>query len=571
MLATIGLAVLPILLVFIQPDIGSALVYVAALGAVLFVAGTRWSHLVVIWTVVAVSVTSVLWLLPAAGVNVLKPYQQKRITGFLHPGQDPQGSTYNQTQSITAVGSGGTNGRGVKGATQTNLNYLPEHATDFAFASLAEQQGFLGAGFLLMLYLLVVWRGLKVVTVARDAFSAIAAAGIVFAFLFQVFVNVGMTIGIAPVTGIPCRWSASAARRWSPTCSRSACSRRSTRAAAAAAGWGAGSAEDFALPVKPGAVLGILKELRASAKRDEPLVVSGANELAGVLRRELARGGVGTAVREQGPLEGAAALVHVLAGPVDADDEQMLKEAARARIPIVAVVTGPAEPAHVPYVLDENVVRVGSGTGFPVEEIGSAAGRGLGEAGNAAGRQATGAATRGLRGADPQVLAAERDRRRGRLRPRRRPARADAEPGAARAPHRRRLRLRDRQGAPARGARRGRLRAGLPGGRPAGDRRSAGRRLGDQGRGRLRRNARAGRGGDALLRAPCTRDAGRRRPHAVPALTGSVRVPGPSIAAVRRTGRCPMVTNKHEAEELLMIEEADAWFEYLEATRTITG
>jgi rod shape determining protein RodA len=202
-LATIGLAIPPVVLVFIQPDIGSALVYIAALAAVLFVAGTRWPHLVVIWAVVALVLTSVFWLLPAAGVNVLKPYQQKRITSFLHPGQDPQGSTYNQTQSITAVGSGGTNGRGVKGATQTNLNYLPEHATDFAFASLAEQQGFLGAGFLLMLYLLVVWRGLKVVTVARDAFSAIAAAGIVFALLFQIFVNVGMTIGIAPVTGIP--------------------------------------------------------------------------------------------------------------------------------------------------------------------------------------------------------------------------------------------------------------------------------------------------------------------------------------------------------------------------------
>ena len=143
------------------------------------------------------------WLLPASGVNVLKPYQQKRITGFLHPGTDPRGSTYNQTQSVTAVGSGGTSGRGVSGATQTSLNYLPEHATDFAFASLAEQRGFLGAGFLLMLYLLVVWRGLKAVAVARDAFSAIAAAGIVFALLFQIFVNVGMTIGIAPVTGIP--------------------------------------------------------------------------------------------------------------------------------------------------------------------------------------------------------------------------------------------------------------------------------------------------------------------------------------------------------------------------------
>ena len=134
------------------------------------------------------------------------------------------------------------------------------------------------------------------------------------------------------------------------------------------------------LPIKPGAVLGVLRELRASAKRDEPLVVSGANELVRVLARELARGGVATAVREQGPIEGAAALVHVLAGTVDADDEKTLKEAARAQIPIVAVMTGPAEPAHVPYVLDENVVRVGSGTGFPVEEIARRLARTLGEA-----------------------------------------------------------------------------------------------------------------------------------------------------------------------------------------------
>jgi rod shape determining protein RodA len=202
-LATIGLAVVPMVLVFVQPDIGSALVYVAALGAALFVAGTRWPHLVVLWAATALAVVSVLWLLPAAGMPVLKSYQSTRLTSFLHPSRDVSGSGYNVTQSITAVGSGGTSGRGVSGATQTNLDYLPEHATDFAFASLAEQRGFLGAGFLLMLYLLVVWRGLKVITVARDAFSAIAAGGIVFAFLFQVFVNVGMTIGIAPVTGIP--------------------------------------------------------------------------------------------------------------------------------------------------------------------------------------------------------------------------------------------------------------------------------------------------------------------------------------------------------------------------------
>jgi rod shape determining protein RodA len=200
---TIAFAVPPIVLVFVQPDIGSALVYVAALGAVLFVAGTRWPHLVAIGAVAALVAVSVLWLLPAAGVDALKPYQKNRLTGFFHPDQDPRGATYNINQSIIAVGSGGTTGPGALGPTQTDQKFLPEHATDFAFASLAERHGFVGASFLLLLYLLVVWRGLKVVTTARDAFAAIAASGIVFALLFQVFVNVGMTIGVAPVTGIP--------------------------------------------------------------------------------------------------------------------------------------------------------------------------------------------------------------------------------------------------------------------------------------------------------------------------------------------------------------------------------
>jgi rod shape determining protein RodA len=202
-LTAIALALPPMLLVFIQPDIGSALVYAAALVGVLLIAGVRWLHLAILGVVAVVLALSVLWWLPAMGAPVLKDYQTSRLTGFFHPDQDPRGSTYNIRQSITAVGSGGASGRGVAGATQTSLDFLPEHATDFVFASFAEQRGFVGAGFLLMLYLLVVWRGLKVVASARDPFSAIAAGGIVFALLFQVFVNVGMTIGIAPVTGIP--------------------------------------------------------------------------------------------------------------------------------------------------------------------------------------------------------------------------------------------------------------------------------------------------------------------------------------------------------------------------------
>jgi uncharacterized protein (DUF697 family) len=135
------------------------------------------------------------------------------------------------------------------------------------------------------------------------------------------------------------------------------------------------------LPVKPAAVLGVLKELRAGAQREQPLVVSGARELAGVLRRELVRGGVASSVVDQGPLEGAAALVHVLAAPTTKEDEKLLREGARKRLPIVAVVTGPEPGGHVPYVLDRNVVRVGTGAGFPIDEIARRLAATLGESG----------------------------------------------------------------------------------------------------------------------------------------------------------------------------------------------
>jgi rod shape determining protein RodA len=202
-LETIGLALVPILLVFLQPDFGTALVYAAALVAVLVVAGTRWTQLAVLGAVAVLGALSILWLLPAAGVHPLKPYQQERLTGWTNPKSDPSNATYNVNQSIIAVGAGQVGGRGSKAATQTTAGYLPEHATDFVFASFAEQRGFVGAAILLLLYLLVVWRGLRIVAVAEDSFSAILAGGIVVALLFQIFVNVGMTMGIAPITGIP--------------------------------------------------------------------------------------------------------------------------------------------------------------------------------------------------------------------------------------------------------------------------------------------------------------------------------------------------------------------------------
>ncbi len=202
-MTAIGLGSAPILLVFLQPDLGTALVYTAALFALLFFAGVRWRHLLALLAVGILILLSVLWLLPSAGVEVLKPYQTDRLTGLLNRDRDPSGLTWNVNQSITAVGAGGLTGRGVVDASQTRLDYLPEHATDFAFASLTEQRGFVGSAILLLLYLLVVWRGLRVITVAGDLYGAMVAGGLVFALVFQIFVNVGMTMGVAPVTGIP--------------------------------------------------------------------------------------------------------------------------------------------------------------------------------------------------------------------------------------------------------------------------------------------------------------------------------------------------------------------------------
>jgi rod shape determining protein RodA len=203
MLRAVALGLIPIALVFLQPDIGTALVYTAALAAILFTSGIRWLHLAVLGTVALVAVLGVLWFLPAAGFHILKPYQQSRLTCFTTPSKCEEADGYNLDQSIVAVASGQVRGRGIQGATQTRLAFLPEHRTDFVFASYSEQRGFVGAILLLGLYLLVVWRGLRTITVARDLYSAIVAGGIAFALLFQIFVNVGMTMGIAPITGIP--------------------------------------------------------------------------------------------------------------------------------------------------------------------------------------------------------------------------------------------------------------------------------------------------------------------------------------------------------------------------------
>ncbi|MGH3038708.1 MAG: rod shape-determining protein RodA [Gaiellaceae bacterium] len=202
-LGVIGIAAPLMVLVFKEPDFGTTLIYSAIVIGALFFGGTRWRHLAVLGIIAGLVAGAILWFLPSAGIEVLEPYQRERLTGFVDPDIDPSGSTYNVNQSITAVGSGGFDGRGEANATQTKLNYLPEHSTDFIFSSLAEQRGFVGASILLLLYAVIIWRGTKIVAVARDLYSAVLAGTIVFALLIQLFINVGMTIGIAPVTGIP--------------------------------------------------------------------------------------------------------------------------------------------------------------------------------------------------------------------------------------------------------------------------------------------------------------------------------------------------------------------------------
>jgi len=177
-------------------------VYVAIALAVLFVAGTKWTHFAALGALGAAAVALVLVAAPAVGVEVLKPYQVDRLTAFLHPTDNPREQGYQINQSLTAVGSGGKTGRGDE-ATQTRLDFLPEHHTDFIFSVLGEEFGFVGAALVLSLFALLIWRSLRILTMSKNLYGALIAGGITAMLMFQIFVNVGMTIGIMPITGVP--------------------------------------------------------------------------------------------------------------------------------------------------------------------------------------------------------------------------------------------------------------------------------------------------------------------------------------------------------------------------------
>jgi rod shape determining protein RodA len=196
------LALVPAMLVVAQPDLGSGLVYIAIALAVLFVAGTKWTHFAALGALGVAAIVIVLVAAPAAGVEVLKPYQVDRLTAFLHPTDNPREQGYQVNQSLTAVGSGGKTGRGDQ-STQTRLDFLPEHHTDFVFSVVGEEFGFVGAALVLSLFALLIWRSLRILTMSKNLYGALIAGGITAMLMFQVFVNVGMTIGIMPITGVP--------------------------------------------------------------------------------------------------------------------------------------------------------------------------------------------------------------------------------------------------------------------------------------------------------------------------------------------------------------------------------
>ncbi len=199
---TMLLVLAPAALVMGQPDLGSALVYIAIVAAVLFVAGIPGRHFAALGALGITAIVVTLVAAPAAGVEVLKPYQKDRLTAFIEPNADRGDAAYQLIQSQVAIGSGEKLGRR-DAATQTRDNFLPENHTDFIFAATAERYGFVGAAILLSFYALLLWRTLRALTLAKNLFGAIVAGGIFSMLLFQLFVNVGMNVGIMPITGIP--------------------------------------------------------------------------------------------------------------------------------------------------------------------------------------------------------------------------------------------------------------------------------------------------------------------------------------------------------------------------------
>lgn len=191
----IGLVAIPAFLIMLQPDLGTALVLVMLLGGMLFAADATRRHLIGLG-ILGVSFMPVMW-------RFLKDYQKNRLLAFVNPDLDPLGASYQVIQSKIAIGAGGFSGTGWLEGTQSQLNFLPEQHTDFIFSVFAEQWGFIGSFVLVILYVGLLFQALKIAESARDFLGSILAVGVITIVSFQVLVNLLMTVGLMPVTGIP--------------------------------------------------------------------------------------------------------------------------------------------------------------------------------------------------------------------------------------------------------------------------------------------------------------------------------------------------------------------------------
>jgi rod shape determining protein RodA len=195
--AALALAAVPLALIMVEPDLGVVLVCLAIVAGILALSGVRTR-----WLLGLVAV-GVLGSVLAIHLHLLKTYQLQRLSSFTHPNANSTTTGYNTHQALIAVGSGGWTGSGLFHGTQTNGGYVPAAQTDFIFTVAGEELGFVGSALIVLLFGVVLWRGLRIAARAEDLFGRLVAVGIVCWFAFQAFENIGMTLGIMPVTGIP--------------------------------------------------------------------------------------------------------------------------------------------------------------------------------------------------------------------------------------------------------------------------------------------------------------------------------------------------------------------------------
>jgi len=188
---------IPALFIMRQPDLGTSLVFAAILLAMLFISGVRWTHLLTVYGGALAAAVSWVILHLKYGVWI------NRLIVFADPDIDPLGAGYQIKQALVAVGSGRFLGKGLFTGTQSQLRFLPMQHTDFVFAVIGEELGFIGAAALLILFFVVIWRGIRIAAEAKDSFGALVATGVVSMLAFHVMVNVGMAVGIMPITGLP--------------------------------------------------------------------------------------------------------------------------------------------------------------------------------------------------------------------------------------------------------------------------------------------------------------------------------------------------------------------------------